>query len=210
MNIDNGLRKVVSALATAQDYIYRAQAVPAWVSADGRVTPITEMTDQHLRNAIGVVERGVARGSKHTRALPAMRAELARRDAVRTHPFDFRPPSGGFSSRIPERTSKLEHRVQALEQTAATCRSLACQRFAQVEHTLDQALGAWAADVTKLAARVESLENPVLRPITERRFVTALRAVHDAPWMAHGVRRLVQELAIGLGHDEARKWGPRV
>lgn len=81
--LDKKLRKLIDVLATAQCYLYRAQSVPVWVSADGRVTPITEMETQWLRNSIGVVERGVARGGHATRALPAMRAELARREAER-------------------------------------------------------------------------------------------------------------------------------
>jgi hypothetical protein len=94
---DDVLRRVIGVLSTAQDYLYRAQAVPVWVSADGRVTPITEMDDRWLANAIGVCERGMIVGKRSTRALPAMRAELARRRAT---PTPMRKPVR-FADRVP-------------------------------------------------------------------------------------------------------------
>ncbi len=60
-----------------------------WYSLDGNVTAIKQMGNMHLRNAIACVERNDARyGVKHGVALPAMKAELKRRDEAMSKSID--------------------------------------------------------------------------------------------------------------------------
>lgn len=54
-----------------------------WESFNGTRTPITEMDDKHLNNAIACIERNDPRyGAKHGAALPALYAERDRRRAA--------------------------------------------------------------------------------------------------------------------------------
>lgn len=84
--IDRACDTVINVCGAVSDAAYRAKSVHVWHSADGRVTPLAEMDDGWLRNAIGCVERGKAKGAKYTRVLPFMRAELADR-MNRAHPW---------------------------------------------------------------------------------------------------------------------------
>jgi|SRR5688572_16827481 len=54
---DTTLRLALHLLGLLQSALYRMQDDPAWRSADGRVTRISHMGDDHLRNAIAMIER---------------------------------------------------------------------------------------------------------------------------------------------------------
>jgi len=194
LNIDNQLRRLIGVLATAQDYVYRAQAVPVWTSADGRVTPITEMDDTWLRNAIGVVERGVARSPRTTRVLPAMRAELARRKATEPKPAAdgttvamLAQDHRGLLRRVQilernehsaatvdhaigealKRTRDLREWFEKLQSTFDSARALMCQRCEQTERrlaALELSARANDANDTRLHARLEAVEAVAHKP----------------------------------------------
>jgi hypothetical protein len=118
--IDKVLDRVIEACGAVSDAAYRARSVHVWHSADGRVTPITEMDDRWLANAIGCVERGKANKTTHTRVLPFMRAELARRHPMRVvasnpHPIDGSDTSSIVPSPYMPGLASVERRVTQLE-----------------------------------------------------------------------------------------------
>lgn len=78
--LDHVLAHVVDACAAVSETAYRGMSVHTWRSTDGRITPITQMDDRWLANAIGACERNP--GENRTRVLPHLRAELARRQAA--------------------------------------------------------------------------------------------------------------------------------
>ena len=117
LNIDNQLRRLIGVLATAQDYVYRAQAVPTWTSADGRVIPITEMDDRHLQNAINLIERGAPHSLKRARVLPALHAESERRRVVKLR-AQGRGPDGYGLGATTGRTSSAARPADAGEVAA--------------------------------------------------------------------------------------------
>lgn len=121
--IDDRIRRVIEWLAVAQEYLYRAQAVPAWTSADGRVTPITELDDQHLENCIRLIERNAPHAAKRSHMLPALRLERERRRINNMRP-PFSPGNStarpiprkyGLADVVMQRTDLLKERVNALE-----------------------------------------------------------------------------------------------
>jgi hypothetical protein len=189
MKIDKFLDAVINACGEVSDAAYRAKRVHVWHSADGRVTPITEMDDTWLRNAIGCVERGKAKGTKYTRVLPFMRAELMRREAER-HPMRFVrvPPTGDVfgPNRAEVRADSAHERLNAHAEKLVELDSKVKQLSRNQTHELapsDDALGRridkQAESLRKAHDRLAALEDGGAGAYSAReahRRITDLRA----------------------------------
>lgn len=159
--LDRALDCVIAICADISDAAYAAKSVHVWYSADGRVTPITEMDDQWLRNAIGCVERGKANGKKYARVLPFMRAELADRETRRrmnvfpkAEPGAFgRAMARGTLGTLEDRVGGLEARERAREGRLSRLEPIVLGRGAVITEIIDKA--------SKLTARVEETEKRI-------------------------------------------------
>lgn len=54
---DRILRWLIAATSWLTAWLYSLQRVPVWRSFDGRVTPISKMTDDHLKNTVRMLAR---------------------------------------------------------------------------------------------------------------------------------------------------------
>lgn len=68
---------LIQRLSSLTVILYKLQRVPVWRSADGRVRLISKLDDQHLFNAIGVLQRQP--DCKQSNVYPYMMAELEKR-----------------------------------------------------------------------------------------------------------------------------------
>ncbi len=78
---DRLLRWLIERFSALVVSCYKAQKVPVWRSADGRVRLISQMDDQHLFNAIGVLQRQHVDG-KQQAVYPYLIAEKKKREAI--------------------------------------------------------------------------------------------------------------------------------
>lgn len=74
--VDAALRWAIRQTSALTRWLYSLQGVPVWRSFDGRVTPIDQMTNNHLRNTVRMLERGAQTNAPIYRF---MRDELQRR-----------------------------------------------------------------------------------------------------------------------------------
>jgi hypothetical protein len=92
MNRDSIIRRAIGALGTAQAALYQLQAVPTWRRHDGTIIPITDMSYDHVTNALACLARNGAEHSQNARAYPFL---LAHRERLHAKGFRGRvtPPT---------------------------------------------------------------------------------------------------------------------
>ena len=93
---DELIRWAIRKLGRLHEHLYLMQSVPLWHSSDGSVRPISDMDDQHLRNAVCRLEREYPSDKYRQPALPYLRAEMKRRGLAKASKrrHDYRIPRG--------------------------------------------------------------------------------------------------------------------